>query len=391
MLSSHLPTVFSIVWIIVIASLATMLLGLVLAGQFARLSTIPISLLVPLIMAISIIGSFAVNGTIDDAATTVLAGIIGYFFWKYNYSRINLIIGLVLGPVIESNLHIATTLYGNAFVFKRPLSAVIAVGIVVTVAGWGWQNVRARRAQRHAAGPDSRRTGLPSLTEIAGHARSGQVIMAVLLLAAFLAVAAISRTYGALTGGDLGLVAMTGAVLSVLNLARLLRFGAEHEVGAGEQLRRSRTPKWAAAAPVAVAAAAPVGDMAVTSPAAPSALMEPGGGARDASEASGAGGAGDDAGTGQSAAPASEPLRDVSVLATIRSIGIVASFLVLTLVLGIIPASGLSFGIYTKFVARKPAWYAVVASVVAWLATWALFRYVVNEYVVYGGIWNLHL
>jgi putative tricarboxylic transport membrane protein len=384
MLSSHLPTVFSIIWIIVIASLATMVLGLLLARQFAKLSTIPVSLLVPLIMMISIIGSFAVNGTIDDAITTVIAGIIGYFFWKYNYSRINLIIGLVLGPIIESNLHITTTLYGNAFAFKRPLSAVIAVAIVATIAAWGWRNVRVRRADRRTAHPGSRRNMLPSRAEIAGHVRSGQMVPAVLLLAAFLTVAVISRSYGALTGGDLGLVAMAGAALAVLNVARLLRFGAEHEVGAGEQLRRSRIPNRVTSAPVAVATTAPAGDVAVITPAAASVLLEPGTGAHDASEASSAGAAG----TAGSATPAPESSRDVSVRATIRSIGIVASFLVLTLLLGIIPASGLSFGIYTKFVARKPLWYAVVTSVVTWLITWALFRYVVNEYAVYDGIWH---
>lgn len=395
LLSNHLPTAFSIIWIIVIASLAMMVLGLLLASQFAKLSTIPVGLLVPLILMISIIGSFAVNGTIYDAVTTIVAGIIGYFLWKYNYSRINLIIGLVLGPIIESNLHITTTLYGNTFMFKRPLSAIIALAIVATIVAWGWRNARDRRADRRAAHPGSRRSILPSRAELAGHARSGQMLAAVLLLAAFIAVAVISRGYGALTGGDLGLVAMAAAALAALNVVRLLRFGAEQESGAGEQLRRSRTPKRVSPAPVAVAATAAAGDSAAVPQAAVSALLEPGSGSRGASEPSGAGESpstdGGDPAIAEPAAPAAGSSQDPSVRATIRSIGIVAGFLVLTLLLGIIPASGLSFGIYTKFIARKPVWYAVVASVVTWLVTWAIFRYVVNEYIVYGGIWNVQL
>jgi putative tricarboxylic transport membrane protein len=382
MLSGQLPTVFSIIWVIVIASLATMVLGLLLATQFAKLSTIPASLLVPLIMMVSIVGSFAVNGTINDAITTVVAGIIGYFFWKYNYSRINLIIGLVLGPVIESNLHITTALYGNDFVLRRPLSAVVAIGIVATIAAWGWQNVRTARADRRTAQPGTGTKTMPSRAEIAGHVRSGQMAAAVLLLAAFIAVAVISHGYGPLTGGDLELVAAVGAVLAVLNVIRLLRSGPGHETGVGEQMRRrSRVPNQVTAAPVAVATAAS-GDAAVITPAAGTAFPESGGAAHDADAG------GDDAGTTRPAAQAAEPAQQVSVRATVRSLGIVAGFLVLTLLIGIVPASGLSFGIYTKFIARKPWWYAATASVVTWLVTWALFRYVVNEYAIYGGIWH---
>ncbi|HUY50842.1 MAG TPA: tripartite tricarboxylate transporter permease [Streptosporangiaceae bacterium] len=391
MLSNHLPTVFSIIWIIVIASLAMMALGLLLARQFAKLSTIPVSLLVPLIMMISIIGSFAVNGTINDAITTIVVGIIGYFFWKYNYSRINLIIGLVLGPIIESNLHIATTLYGNEFFLKRPLSAVIMAGIVATVLAWGWRNIRGRQAEGASAQPGARRTWrMPTRTQLAEHSRSGQMVMAVLLLGVFIAIAVISRSYGALTGGDLGLVAMAAAVLAVLNIGRLLTFGAEHEIGAGEQLRRSRITKQAtlaaaAAAPATIASGATAarGDVAVMAPAAGSAVLGTGG--DDGVKAEAVPGEPGPA-TSDASAAATSPV--VSPGKTIRSLGIVVGFLVLTLLVGIIPASGLGFGIYTKLVARKSLRYAAIAAVLTWLVTWLLFRFVVNEYVVYDGIWH---
>jgi putative tricarboxylic transport membrane protein len=372
MLKSQLPTVFSIIWIIVAASLLMMIIGLLFARQFAKLTTIPVSILVPVILVISIVGSFALNGEIRDVITTFVFGIVGYFCWKYNYSRINLIIGLVLGPIIESNIHITTTLYGYSFIATRPLSAAIAACLVATLLAWAFQAVRRRLGK---TGEDSdiprsgaRRLRLPDMDTLARNARSGHLVTAVVFLACFIAVAVISRGYGSLTGGDLGIVAGVGAVLALANVARVLMFGGGEDEGIGERLRRASKvtakPMTPAMAPVPAAAVA-------------------------------AGGTVDAPAMDDSPAEAAHP-NPVAAPATGRrsgrgialALGIVVAFLMTALLIGIVASTGVAFGLYTKFIARGRLWVAVVAGAAVSVVTWALFQYIVNGYAVYGGIWH---
>jgi TctA family transporter len=78
-------------------------------------------------------------------------GLIGYLMDKYNYSRANFVIGMVLAVMIERNLHLSLTLYGDWFLFTRPIALIMFVFIIVTTA---LPFIRAYRArQRVAADP----------------------------------------------------------------------------------------------------------------------------------------------------------------------------------------------------------------------------------------------
>jgi TctA family transporter len=53
---------------------------------------------------------------------------------KYRYSRANFVIGMVLAEMIERNLHISLSLYGNDFLFTRPIALTMLIFVVVTTA-----------------------------------------------------------------------------------------------------------------------------------------------------------------------------------------------------------------------------------------------------------------
>ena len=377
MLSDHLPTVFSIIWLIVGASLAMMLIGLVFAKQFAKLTTIPKATLVPLVLTVSLVGSFAVNGRIGDVVTTAVVGILGYFFWKFNYSRINLIIGLVLGPIIESNLHISTTLYGDGFMFKRPLAGAIFATIILTLVAWGVrvgrERTRDRGGKASGAEPARRRAAVTFRPKA-----DGPTITAALILAALVAVALVARTYGSLTGGDLLLVSGAGIVLAVANLGRVLLGGQGEELGVGERLRSSgKGPVGRAlqAPELALAAAAEGttrgGSLAGSATESPSSVeaqeLE-----REIEEIFD---------TPAEIAEATPPAR----YAVVRAIAIVAAFFALALLVGIVPATGLGFGLYGLVVRRKSLAYCLGVTVVVGSLVWLLFHFVVNAYAPYVG------
>lgn len=217
MLTDHLDVVFTVIWIIVLASLIVGAIGLLTGRQLAKLSALPSILLVPLILVIAIVGSYAVSGRIGDSVMTVLFGLLGYLCFKYNYSRVNLIIGLALGPILESNLHISTQLYGNDFLLHRPVAAGLAAVVLATVLWWVWSR---RVARRDEAATSLSMGGTP---ETAGAPTWGAVATAIGFVAVFAVAAGVGLTYGPLTGRILTLVSVLCLLLALANAAGLAR------------------------------------------------------------------------------------------------------------------------------------------------------------------------
>jgi putative tricarboxylic transport membrane protein len=148
MLTKHLDLVFSMVWLVVLANLLVTLIGLVVAPYLARLPTLHPNVMVPLVLSVCVIGAFATRGMIEDVGVAVAFGVLGYFMDKYHYSRANFVIGMVLATMIERNLHISLSLYGDYFLFTRPVTLAMFVFIIVTTALPFIRSRRRKRAQR---------------------------------------------------------------------------------------------------------------------------------------------------------------------------------------------------------------------------------------------------
>jgi putative tricarboxylic transport membrane protein len=147
MLSAHLDIVFTLVWIVVIASVVTSGIGLLISPWLARMPTLKGNLVIPIILCVCFLGAFATRGRLADVAVAAIFGGLGYFMDKYRFSRANLVIGMVLSLMIERSLHVSLSLYGGDFLLERPIALAMLLLIVLTTA---WPFVRSWR-QRSAA------------------------------------------------------------------------------------------------------------------------------------------------------------------------------------------------------------------------------------------------
>ena len=134
MLTTGLDIVFTMVWIIVIANLLTTLIGLTISSRLARLPTLNPKFMIPLVLSVCFFGAFATRGLLADVFVAATFGCAGYFMDKYQYSRANFVIGMVLAEMIERNLHISLGLYGNFFMFTRPITLAMFGLILITTA-----------------------------------------------------------------------------------------------------------------------------------------------------------------------------------------------------------------------------------------------------------------
>jgi TctA family transporter len=121
-----------------LGNLMLVLLNLPLIGMWVRMLTIPYHLLYPAIIAFCCIGVYSVNNNPFDVYAMALFGLVGWLFIKLDFEPAPLLLGFVLGPMLEENLRRAMIISrGDATVFfTRPLSLallVVALAVLITV------------------------------------------------------------------------------------------------------------------------------------------------------------------------------------------------------------------------------------------------------------------
>ena len=139
MIMSTQPKLFSTLAImLLVGNVFLLIFGLTGIRIFSKLVEIPREILMPLIMVISIIGSYSIGGNVIDIVWTVVFGIIGYFMKCYDYPVGPLVLGLILGPNLELNLRRAVMSAGSVGgmivdIFTSPFSLVLVVllGLII--------------------------------------------------------------------------------------------------------------------------------------------------------------------------------------------------------------------------------------------------------------------
>ncbi|HWR91858.1 MAG TPA: tripartite tricarboxylate transporter permease [Desulfobacterales bacterium] len=107
-----------------VGNLILVLLNLPLVGVWVRLLSVPFRLLYPAILLFCCIGLYSVNNNTFDIGLTALCGLLGYVFHKLECEPAPLILGFILGPMMEENLRRGMLLSRGdpAVFFTRPLS-----------------------------------------------------------------------------------------------------------------------------------------------------------------------------------------------------------------------------------------------------------------------------
>jgi putative tricarboxylic transport membrane protein len=111
-------------------------LNLPLIGLWVKLLKVPYRFLYPAILVFCCIGVYSINNNTFDVFMTALFGVAGYVFARCGMEPAPLLLGFVLGPMMEENLRRALLLSRGDFatLLTRPLSAGLLVATVLMVA-----------------------------------------------------------------------------------------------------------------------------------------------------------------------------------------------------------------------------------------------------------------
>jgi putative tricarboxylic transport membrane protein len=110
-----------------VGNLMLVILNLPMIGVWIKLLQVPYRILYPAILLFCCVGVFSLQNNVFDIYLTVLFGILGYIWAKLKCEPAPLLLGFILGPMMEENLRRAMLLSrGDASVFvTRPISAVM--------------------------------------------------------------------------------------------------------------------------------------------------------------------------------------------------------------------------------------------------------------------------
>jgi putative tricarboxylic transport membrane protein len=132
-----------------IGNLMLVLLNLPLVGLWASMLRVPYRLLFPAIMAFSAIGIYSVNTSAMEIYLAALFGVLGFVWMKLGFSPTPMLLGFVLGPMMEENLRRAMLMArGDVSVFvTRPISLAFMVATALILIAATAPALRRRRAE----------------------------------------------------------------------------------------------------------------------------------------------------------------------------------------------------------------------------------------------------
>ncbi len=133
---TELPTVYRVFAALMLANLAMLLIGCLGVRFFAKIVSVEKKLLLPIILIVSLLGSYSINKNVFDVGVTVAFGFIGWLMNKYEFPLSPILLALILGPMCEKNfVRFMNIQKGNfAAIFTSPIAVtfiVLAVGSLI--------------------------------------------------------------------------------------------------------------------------------------------------------------------------------------------------------------------------------------------------------------------
>ena len=119
----------------ILANILFFILGYFGAKIFARVTLIPNKLLWPMIFTLSVCGTYSLSQSYTDIWIMIIFGVLGFFMRRYGFSVVPVIIGLILGELVEGTLRQSLVIFdGNWLLFlSRPIVVIFFIFSVIAL------------------------------------------------------------------------------------------------------------------------------------------------------------------------------------------------------------------------------------------------------------------
>jgi putative tricarboxylic transport membrane protein len=153
MIMTEAPTfVYDVVAMMMYATIGILIYGLTLTNVLIKVLMVPKPVILPVIFVLCVVGSFAIASRLFDVWVMLGFGVLGYVLRRFKYPVAPLVLGMVLGDLMEKGLRRGLVLSDGNLTpfFTRPISAVLWITIVLVIV-MKFEGVRNLFRRRRAA------------------------------------------------------------------------------------------------------------------------------------------------------------------------------------------------------------------------------------------------
>lgn len=147
--------VYSLFASLLVAAVVLLLLGLVMARYMGKLITVPKRLLLPAILLFCIVGSYAIRNSVFDVGVALVFGVLGFLLNRIGYPTVPILLGLILGPIAESNFRRALLISrGDPLIFVGSVVSIVLILLSIVSLIFGYRLTSSLNKQVRDVGID---------------------------------------------------------------------------------------------------------------------------------------------------------------------------------------------------------------------------------------------
>jgi putative tricarboxylic transport membrane protein len=168
LMAQHPEMFWAIVTSMFIGNCILIVTMLPLIGQLAKITLVPNSIVVPIIVLACLAGAYGVNNNAFDIVTMTAFGVLGYLMRKFDFPPAPLVLAFVIGPIMETALRQSLIMSKGTFAifFERPISGTLTCIAIVVVLLPALHKVAAAGLRRPRAAASEGAKSLPLVLAI---------------------------------------------------------------------------------------------------------------------------------------------------------------------------------------------------------------------------------
>ncbi|HHW02308.1 MAG TPA: hypothetical protein GXX35_05805 [Thermoanaerobacterales bacterium] len=135
LLSQRADLVYTFFIGLLVAGFFIIIMGLAVLPFAAKVTVMPLGIVAPIVTILCFAGALSINVSVNDVVVVVLTGILGYVMKKLDYPIVTVVLGFVLGPIMEENMNRAMLAVGGSIkgLFVSPLSWIFIILVIASV------------------------------------------------------------------------------------------------------------------------------------------------------------------------------------------------------------------------------------------------------------------
>jgi len=148
--TDHADVTYTVIFGFLLANVVMGIVGMGVGRYMAHLARLPNFVLIPMIIALSVVGSYSLGNNYFDVQTMLIFGLLGYLMRKGGFPPAPMILGLILGPIAETGFRQSVVLSrGNVveYILSSPISLTLFAATLLSIASAVWLEHRGVRKE----------------------------------------------------------------------------------------------------------------------------------------------------------------------------------------------------------------------------------------------------